>query len=532
MSYSFNLTDEKWIPCITIDGGFLEFSLREILAQAHEIREISCETPIQSAAILPLLLAILHRNFGPADTREWGELWNARKFHMQTLVSYFKEWYDRFDLFHPERPFYQVADDRVKAATIHSHLAQTMQNHSVHFSHQTAINVLPLSPPEATKILLQAQAFRLGGGVSGKQTPNHVDSPLSRGALFFARGDNLFQTLMLNLVRYPDDSVLPTRSDDKPVWERDDPREGRTMGKNILHLSPAGYLDFLTWQTNHVQLLPYETAAGIMVREVTIAPVARFHDSVFCPLHNYLRRTRKGKDDEHIIHRFNRQRALWRDYHTLLPQDSNDKTPAVIRWCARLAQYGQLDENQPLRLMATGNGTEPGQAKTIFYRREIVPLPFHILRDKEKMNDISSAILVAEDVATILSTALHLLADRVMNKTLGESYPNNDKNSRDIRQKLMSQWNAAEAKRYSPQLYWTKLEREFEIFVKGLRDVGDEPIKTWNKTLVKVAEESLNDAVRLAGYSPWALKGKVEAENHLYGGIKKLFEKKGIEVND
>ena len=75
MTASFNLIDEVWIPCITVEGNFNEVSLRDLFARAPELREIACETAIQSAAILPLALAILHRNFGPATMAEWGRLW-------------------------------------------------------------------------------------------------------------------------------------------------------------------------------------------------------------------------------------------------------------------------------------------------------------------------------------------------------------------------------------------------------------------------------------------------------------------------
>ena len=68
MSHSFNLIDQPWIACITDEGKFAEVSLRGLLARAHELREISCETPIISASILPL--AILHRVFGPEDDDE------------------------------------------------------------------------------------------------------------------------------------------------------------------------------------------------------------------------------------------------------------------------------------------------------------------------------------------------------------------------------------------------------------------------------------------------------------------------------
>jgi hypothetical protein len=40
MIYSFNLIDREWIPCIQPDGGLAEFSLRQVLQRAHELRGV------------------------------------------------------------------------------------------------------------------------------------------------------------------------------------------------------------------------------------------------------------------------------------------------------------------------------------------------------------------------------------------------------------------------------------------------------------------------------------------------------------
>ncbi len=518
MSVAFNLIDEKWIPCITTDGDFLEFNLREVLAQAHEIREICCETPIQSAAILPLLLAILHRNFGPANTREWGKLWGAGKFDMQTLDSYFDKWCDRFDLFHPKRPFYQVADDRVKKTDIHSGLAQTMKEHSILFTHQTKDNVQPLTPPESARILLQAQAFRVGGGVSGGKTPNHVHSIWTNTIVFFARGDNMFQTLMLNLIRYPDpnDTFITHTDQDRPFWERDDPKEGRTIGKKMLSLSPAGYLDYLTWQTNHVHLLPYETVDGVKVREVMIAPVAKFHDRVYCPQSCYMR----GKQDKFDVLRFDPNKALWRDYNSLLPRDDDDKLPAVIRWCSRLSNYGDLAENHVIQLMATGMLVDPNRTgKQLFYREEFIRLYTSMLRNADLIAQVRNQLPLAEETSEKLDFALNVLADYVTKKKLDDELYTKNKNKEDkkTREKLINQWHANER-------YWIELEPRFWQFIKLLEEDRDQAIEQWQDDLKRTARDSLNHAINLASDSPWALKGSIAARRQLNIGLSRVFE--------
>ena len=104
---SFNLVSEPWIPCVTAQG-VREFSLREVLAQAHTIKELSDDSPLVTVALHRLLLAILHRNFGPASFDEWKELWRASKWDEAKLNQYFEQWQHRFDLFDKDRPFYQV----------------------------------------------------------------------------------------------------------------------------------------------------------------------------------------------------------------------------------------------------------------------------------------------------------------------------------------------------------------------------------------------------------------------------------------
>ena len=159
MNHSFNLLDQAWIPVITVDGGFLELGLRNMLANAPNLREITCDTPIQSTAILPLALAILHRVFGPADFDAWHALWQAGAFDMERLDAYFTRWRERFDLFNAQRPFLQMPDARVDAKSL-IHLIHPMGNTGTLFSHASDGAGIELSAAEAARNLLAARCFR------------------------------------------------------------------------------------------------------------------------------------------------------------------------------------------------------------------------------------------------------------------------------------------------------------------------------------------------------------------------------------
>ena len=65
MSVSFDLLKRAWVPCIRADGTLDELSLRDALVRAHELRALHGESPLVVAALYRLLLAVLHRVFGP-----------------------------------------------------------------------------------------------------------------------------------------------------------------------------------------------------------------------------------------------------------------------------------------------------------------------------------------------------------------------------------------------------------------------------------------------------------------------------------
>ena len=374
MNFSFNLIDEAWIPVISADGDFLELSLRDTLARAASLREISCQTTVQSTAILPVALAILHRVFGPAGFAAWHALWRAGAFDMGRLDEYFERWHERFDLFHPLRPFMQSADTRVEPKSL-IHLIHPMGNTGTLFSHVNDEAGIALSPAEAAQYLLAARCFRtagLGPSINGRRV-SFSDCIFARGVIFWARGATLFETLMLNLLRYPDEGTMSSTGRDAPFWEMDDPFQRRE--------SPRGYLDYLTWSNNRVRLIPETSENGVVVRRAAVAPAINLAPQVRSPQRRYVQREKKGETTYSFLY-FNAEKALWRDYDSLLKRESSEVfPPAVIEWLADLSD-GYLKPDYRPALMATGMLAD--QAKPVFYRQEIMPLPLAILRDRER----------------------------------------------------------------------------------------------------------------------------------------------------
>ena len=500
MSASFDLIDEAWIPVITTDGAFLELGLRNMLANAPNLREITCDTPIQSTAILPLALAILHRVFGPADFDAWHALWQAGAFDMERLDAYFTRWRERFDLFNAQRPFLQMPDARVDSKSL-IHLIHPMGNTGTLFSHVSDDSGLASSPAEAVRALLAARCFRtagLGPSINGRRV-SFSDNIFARGVIFWARGNTLFETLLLNLMQYPDEQTMPHTSRDAPAWEMTDPFEQRE--------SPFGYLDYLTWSNNRVQLIPEKTDEGVVVRQAMVVPAINLAPHVKSPQRRYVQKEKKGEISFPFLY-FNADKALWRDYDSLLKRETGKVIPpAVVEWLAELKQNERLEGDYPSRLMATGMLAD--QAKPVFYRQEIMPLRLELLRNEDHVHGIRLALKQAEEVANKLRNALNMLAQHVLQRGAAGKPDNN------IRNDLVKQWHARER-------YWTELEPQFWRFIDSLVVNSDAAMHDWIADLRDQALSALQHAASLAGDSPWALKGEINAERYLQHQLNEL----------
>ncbi len=165
--FSFNLVDEKWIPCIMPDGSRQERSLIDVLLMAGEITEIFDSSPLVTIALHRLLLAILHRNFGPANKEEWQRMWNEGKWQNDKLSAYFAKWHPRFELFDNKYPFYQCAslpfsgtDSKGKLESYENSIASIAHELAIYldkatlFDHTTEASPPTLSSAEAARLLL------------------------------------------------------------------------------------------------------------------------------------------------------------------------------------------------------------------------------------------------------------------------------------------------------------------------------------------------------------------------------------------
>jgi CRISPR system Cascade subunit CasA len=514
MNASFNLVDEPWIPCVTPDGQVVHRGILAALTIASQDVEIRDESPLVTVALHRLLLAILHRVFGPRTPTEWGKLWNngTGNFDEAKLRAYLTapKVHCRFDLFHTTHPFYQRADlplgtpepknmgrgKYVKPIWQMAHELAYSDSMNL-FAHFKENDWETRPAAEAARWLIAFQGFALGGRITfgpneNTKTEGSADAGhLVKSAVVLVKGGNLFQTLMLNLVHYSEDDEEPfafSSNKDKPAWERDEP------------VKPAdrrfdGYLDLLTWQSRRVKLVPELTADGKLVGVSGVVAMKGWQLPGF---DRYTRETMCGfvkaekapeKQDPWPPLGFRAGKELWRDSHALFQSVAEkSERPKVLKWIDDLRGEHDLIPNKPLTIDVVGMNSN--QAKIAYWRHESFVLPLDYLDEKkpELLDTLKRGLRLAEEVADVLRHAVRAAVKLLL---MGESggEPDKDRLS-DL------------CKSFAPEAhYWSRLEAPYRKLLMNLADSQTPEAKAtiiiawFNDKLTRFAWEAFNRTV-------------------------------------
>ena len=502
MKFSFNLIDQPWIPCIKPNGDLIELGIRDTLFRAGEFREISADSPIVTLSLHRLLLAILHRIFGPANRSEWEQLWIAKQWNQKMISQYLLQWEQRFDLFDPTTPFYQDPHLKRKPETI-AGLVQGVAagNDATLFNHRTEESDFSLSPAQAARTLITVHTF----GLAGLKDPGNTftDSTCSRVINFLVQGRNLFETLILNLYRYPLlEDQIPHTDKDRPSWEWDDPfiqDQSR----------PYGYLDYLTWMNRRILFIPEQSDKGTIVSTIYYEPGLRLPQSFFNPDAHYRIDEKKGA----IPLRFNEGKRLWRDSTVLFEfsaEQKNSRTPYVMKWLNQLVHEVILPKESLFQILAFGMCTEPGKDKVYFLGQENLPLPFQYLENPKYVEELNNALILSKNVGKIVWGAINKLIKLFMAPLKGDN--SNLKEADDL------VVHTGGEKRY-----WAELESPFKSLIIQIPQNTAKALEQWKEKLNRIAWIAFDQAVNSLGDNPRVWKALPSARRQLANGLYKQF---------
>jgi CRISPR system Cascade subunit CasA len=428
---SFDLLNEPWLPCLMTEGGTTDLGLRQVLLDAHLVRELSLDVPTQFPPVLRLLLAIVHRavrqpgtSGGPRSTDAWEHLWDLKALPGDPISRYLDEHRDRFQLFHPADPFMQVAglktaSAEAKPVTQLIPFAATGNNAPL-FSAARDADPPSLTCAEAARWLLHVHAWDTAGiktgaaGVKGGRIYGNPTGPLGRLGVLVPIGRTLWHTILLNLLVL-DDDISP--AGDLPTWE------GGPLTAEWHERHPLGVLDLYTWPVRRVRLQPEATADGVRVRHAFVTAGDRIADLTV--LTSFEPHTAWRRDDMqerklkrapvYTPVRHQPGRELWRGLGPILAQARADRPSPQERGPRVL---GQLADRAHLllgeRILLSGTGITYGTQAAVIDETyaDTMPLPIAMLADRgaDWEATVLDAVRAAEEAATALAALTANLA--------------------------------------------------------------------------------------------------------------------------
>ncbi|MGF6889509.1 CRISPR system Cascade subunit CasA [Nocardia sp. GAS34] len=369
-SDTFDLLEQPWIQAVDTAAQLNVWSLRDVFGHAHELVAVVGELPTQSFAILRLLLAILRRSLAarPGGAAEiWNDLWQAPTLPTREIGSYLDTYADRFGLFDPAQPFYQVADLRSEKDAVSGldRLIADVPNGEKYFTTRAGASIDRIDFAEAARWLVHAQAFDPSGiktgAVGDPRMKNGKGYPIGvawAGSLggVYVEGATLRETLLLNL-NLLDIHEQPYPEHDLPAWERaPDRAHPRDAG-------PTGPADLCTWQSRRVRLVRDGGAVTgvVLCNGDALAP---FNQQLLEPMTGWrysTEQSKKADSPRHYPRTHDPARALWRGFTALLREvasgsatDGRGIAPGVMEWVRYLIDEEVLVPTHPLRLHAVG----------------------------------------------------------------------------------------------------------------------------------------------------------------------------------
>jgi CRISPR-associated protein, Cse1 family len=521
MTISFNLIEEKWIPCLGKNKDYLLLNIREVISQAHNLTGLAADLPIMNAAMFLFLLAFTSSAHPMKDLEDWDRLYQNSRFPEAATEEYINRWHDRFDLFDQDHPFYQDPKfgmrekDLQNLKTGESPVPKSIKGLLMHlssgsnatlFDHSMDAEDKWYSLVEVAQILVLIQPYSLGGMTAASigKDKYYKDSAFSRGITFFCRGANLFESLLQNMIPAEQD-VISRGTGNHPCWQKDDPFANSSG-------VPEGLLDLLTLQSRRILLIPESISGQVMVKDWFSAPGLHLIETFANPYYLNSFVIEKGVTTFKPL-RFRTNGVIWRDSTAILDKNPMfSDLPISRKLFDNLIDQGIL-QNEKIRLDLYGMITEPGKKITYDYVHERFDAPTIYLEDPDLHLRLQEALTLAENVRTALYFATSTLASFKI-------YPDQDVNEGMSPDKKMvgALYNHINME----QRFWGTLESHFYQLLNQLPQDGN-AMEDWKSALRKAAVDSLAAAAEMTGEDASSLKARAKAEMQLGYKLREAF---------
>lgn len=354
----FNLLDEPWIKVLTPSLERKEVSLTDVLIYSHEYTNLSGEMPTQDAAILRVLLAIVTTIFyrydengekeelsdeNESDVKDvldrWRAYWEMGELPGQAVRTYLEAYRERFWLFHPETPFWQVNDLQYgtdyNVECLFGNMKESMNKATKHhFSMIDGEELYRLSYAETARWLIHLNAYAVNLKTDRKAPGQNQPVGIGRlGQLGFVmvNGENLFQIFMLNLCPLNKKELW---GQPKPAWERDICRE---QGHEIA--PPDNLPELYTIQSRRI-MLKRDQKGDLTGFRALGGDFYTVEDDFNEPMTLWREKSGKKKEEKQTFLPKRHDPAIhaWREFPTLIKGENETRIPGIVQWMNTLCR--------------------------------------------------------------------------------------------------------------------------------------------------------------------------------------------------
>lgn len=360
----FNLLTEPWIRVRLRDNTVREVSLTEALVSAQDYVDLAGEMPTQNAAVLRLLLAVLFTVFSRVDAKgkpqplaqsddaleRWSELWQLGHFPAEPVRDYLEQWKDRFWLFHPTHPFWQVPTlsngIEFDGKKLNGERAES-GNKTPLFQNISKAECAVLTYAQAARWLIYQNGYdERGGRPKAGNKPRHGVSWLGQIGFVAVKGKNLYETLLRNMAFSTEQDALQEKQ--LPCWEREHAR----TEQSVEIVMPKNQAELLTLQSRRILLIRSEEMPGVVGYEV-LGGDYWDSENAFGEQMTLWRRT--SKENEKVTyepqqHEMGKQ--LWRELPAML--DPEGRKPGVLIWNQKLQSLRILSKKEQIVISVVG----------------------------------------------------------------------------------------------------------------------------------------------------------------------------------
>ncbi|MCK9523819.1 MAG: type I-E CRISPR-associated protein Cse1/CasA [Proteobacteria bacterium] len=480
-----NVAFDPWIPVLDSKGNRVLVSPWDILTGGHQYIDLVVR-PHERVALMRFLISLSHAALdGPRDFDAWE---SVPQDLPDAAQNYLKKWKEAFELFHPQKPWLQIAelqktkssnaanntDDWTPVSKLNFSLATG--NNTTLFDHKGLDKEREISLEETIVSMITFQCFSLAGlssqvfWNSQQSEKTAKDAPCAPSSMLhtFIRGSNLMETLHANLpwYEYVQQHYLKNNIG-RPIWElfpkdlNDSKAIENATTTYLGRLVPLSRFILLSSSAQKMLWgagLAYPNYAGGFPPEPTATVYVR----------------KFNKKEEPALLPFRTNKAYWRELPSiLLTKDINNiGGPFSLQ---------MLPENQDFDVLVAALARD--QANVVDVKESVYSIPSKI-RSEEGLNIFKEEVDYCDEVANKLGWAIETYRQEIDAGWEGRLKMAGPKTS-DLKNKLKEQ---------AALRFWTQVENKLSYLYETTKALGTDAFaptqSTWRKLVYATACDS------------------------------------------